>query len=222
MDSKDKLFKIINRITMVIITITIVSCSLCFADPSSPPDSEMMAAFSDSINTELGDKVNVLLEGKGLQIDLGNGVITTAMDGEVYLIPLLSKDSRQMTIFKEYHQKSQFLAYINHEMLGRFLVILEVLKSQSDERPSTVRIVFPSGRGLLMNMNPLCIYQIDASQTGIFLQDNDDLENSIIVSDTCDVIGIIAIVLTAACMIFHEPILCAIAVAMQSVYQFLC
>lgn len=214
MDRKGKLLKMLNCITRVIMIITIVSCSLCFAESSSSP--------SYSLDIELGEKINTLSEGKRLRIDLENGVITKVLGGEVILIPLISKDSQQMTIRKEHHQKSQFIAYINHEELGRFLVFLEVVKSQRDERPFTTRIVFPSGRGLVINMNPLYIYQIDDSQTGISLQVNDDLENNISISDACKVIGIIATVLAAACLIFPEPILCAIAVAMQTIYQFLC
>jgi hypothetical protein len=56
----------------------------------------------------------------------------------------------------------------------------------------------------------------------ISLQNNDDFAKIIITSDTCEVLGIIAAVLTGVCKIYPDPILCAIAEAIQVVYQLLC
>jgi hypothetical protein len=164
------------------------------------------------MDTELGDTVKAFFEEKGLEIDLENGLSTTALGNEITFMPLISKKS---------HQKSQLLAYIDHETAGRLLVFLELMKNKSGKTTS-MKIVFPSGRGLVLNIVPFYIYQIDASKTGFSLQDNDDLENTIIVSDTCEVLGIIATVLVGACVIYPDPILCAISAAMQAVYQFLC
>jgi len=222
MERKKKLFQTLNCIILVIMVITPASHSLCFANTSPSLNSEMSVAFSDSIDTELGDNVKDFLEEKGLGIDLENGFSTIVLGREIGIVPLIATDFHQMTTPKESHQKPQFLAYINHERLGRFLIFLEVIKDQKDEMLSSIKIIFPSGRGLILNIAPFYICQIDASHTGIFLQDNDDLENSIIVSDTCEVLGIITAVLATACIIYPDPILCAIATAMETAYQFLC
>ena len=212
MKRKSSFFKALNCITLVVMAITTATQSLCFANVSSSPGSEMMTVFSDSMETELGDRVNLLLEKRGLKIDLKNGVSTKALAGEITLVPLTSQKS---------HQKSQFLAFINHESAGRLLVFLEMAKNKRGKTTS-MKIVFPSGRGMVLNINPFYIYQIDATESDISLQDNDDLENTIIVSDTCEVIGIITIVLAAACLISREPIVCGIAVVMEAINEFIC
>jgi hypothetical protein len=222
MERKKKLFQTLNCIILVIMVITTASHSLCFANTSPSPDSKMSVAFSDSMDSESGDNVKDFLEEKGLEIDLENGLTTIVLGREISIVPLISTDFHQMTTPKESHQESQFLAYINHEMLGRFMVFLEVIKDPQDEMLSSIKIIFPSGRGLILGINPFYIYQIDPSHTGISLQDKDDLKNTIIVSDTCDTLWIIATVLTTACGIFPDPILCAIATAMETVHQFLC
>jgi len=222
MERKKDLFKTLNCIMLVIMVITTISHSLCFADISSSPDSEMRATFSNFMDTELGDNVKIFLEEKDLEIDLENGLNTVVLGGEISIVPLISTDFYQMTTPKQIHQTSQFLAYTNHEMLDRFLVFLEVIRNQKDGMLSSIKITFPSGRGLLLNIAPFYICQIDASETGISLQDNDNLENTIIVSDTCEVLRIIAAVLVAACGIYPDPVLCAIALAMQVVYKSLC
>ena len=216
MERKIKLSKTLSCIVSVLMVV-MVSCSLCFADIPHSTDSEMLAAFSNFMDTELGDNIKALLEEKGLEIDMKNGISIPVLGAEITLIPLISTNLHQTTPT----QKSQFLAYISQETSSRFLVFLEVMKSQGDEITS-FKIVFPSGRGLVLNMNPFCIYQIDGSETGISLQDNDDFENSIIVSDTCETIRIIVITLVSACVIFFNPILCLIAAIMETVYQFLC
>ena len=210
------------HIILMIMLIATVSQSLCFANISSSPDSEIRASFSNFMNTELGDNVTAFFEEKGLGVDLENGLNNIVLGEETRIVPLASTDFQQMTTHKESHQKPQFLAYINHEMLGRFLVFIEVIKNQEDEMPSSVKIIFPSGRGFVLNINPFYIRQIDTSKTGISLQYYDDLENTIIVSDACEVLGIIATVLATVCGIYPDPILCAIAAAMETVYQFLC
>jgi len=222
MERKSKLFKTLNCIILTIMVITTVSHSLCFADIPSYPDSEMWATLSNIMDTELGYNVKAFLEEKGLEIDQKNGLSTIVLGREISIVPLIPIDSHQMTTLKGSHQKSQFLAYINHESLGRFLILLEVIKDQKDKILSGIRIIFPSGRGLVLKIIPFYIYQIDVSKTEISLQDNDDLENTIIVSDTCEVLGIISTVLKGACLIYPDPILCAIAIAMETVYQFLC
>lgn len=219
MERKIKLFKTLSCIT--VITAIVASSSLCFADIPPSPDSEMMAAFSNSMDTELGDNIKALFEENDLEIDLENSLSTTVLGGEITLVPLTSTDPHQMTTVKKSYQKSQFLAYIDQAVLGRFLVFLEVMKDQADEITS-FKIVFPSGRGLILNMNPFCIYQIDGSQTGVSLQDNDDLENSIIISGTCETIRIIIVVLTAGCLISLNPIPCTIATVMETIYQLIC
>lgn len=206
---------------VAIVTTTPVTQSLCLADTSSSPASEMMIAFSDSLDSELGDRINALLEERGLEIDLENGVSTIAWGAEIILVPLTPTDLNQMTTPNKSYQKSHFLAHLNHERLGRFLVFLEVMRSQRDEITS-LKIIFPSGRGVVVNMNPFYIYQIDASQTGISLQDSDDLENTIIISDTCETLRIIAITLAAACLAFVNPILCAIAAAVAAIVESFC
>lgn len=221
MRRKSDLFKILNCVMLVVMAITTASYSPCFADTSSFLDSEMMTAFSDSMDTELGDRVKMSLEERGLEIDPENGTSTIVPGGEVTLVPLIPTDIRQTATSKESHQKSQFLAYINHEMLGRFLVFLEVMRNHSNEMTST-KIVFPSGRGVVLNINPFYIYQIDASQTGIYLQDNDDFENTIIISDTCETLTIIVIVLAALCLILVNPILCTIAGVIEVIVELLC
>ena len=86
----------------------------------------------------------------------------------------------------------------------------------------SIKIFFPSGRGIGLNISPFYIYQIDANKTGISLQDKDDFENTIIVSDTCEVIGIITVVLAAACTISGEPIVCGIASIMEAINVLIC
>jgi len=221
MERKKELFKILSCI-VVLTTAIIVSRSLCPADVLPSSDSEMMAAFSNFMDTELGDDITALLEEKGLEVNLENGLNNVVLGEGTSIVPLMSTDFQQMTTHKESHQKPQFLAYINHEMLGRFLVFIEVIKNRKNEMPSSVKIIFPSGRGFVLNINPFYIRQIDTSKTGISLQYYDDLENTIIVSDACEVLGIIATVLATVCGIYPDPILCAIAAAMETVYQFLC
>lgn len=221
MKRRTNLFKTLICAMVAIVTTTPVTQSLCLADTSSSPASEMMIAFSDSLDSELGDRINALLEERGLEIDLENGVSTIAWGAEIILVPLTPTDLNQMTTPNKSYQKSHFLAHLNHERLGRFLVFLEVMRSQRDEITS-LKIIFPSGRGVVVNMNPFYIYQIDASQTGISLQDSDDLENTIIISDTCETLRIIAIALAAACLAFVNPILCAIAAAVAAIVESFC
>ena len=216
MERKIKLFKTLRCIVSVLMAV-MVSASLCFADIPSSQASETIAAFSSSMDTELGDKIGTLLDEKGLEIDLERGVNIPVLGAEVTVVPLISIKSHQITPTKN----SQFLAYINQETSGRFLIFMEIIKSQDDEITS-FKIVFPSGRGLFLNLNPFCIYQIGSSHTGISLQDHDDIGNSIIISDTCETLQIISMVLASACVIVVNPILCAIAAAMETVYQFLC
>jgi hypothetical protein len=216
MERRIKLSKTLSCIVSVLMAV-MVSCSLCFADIPHSTDSEALAAFSNSMDTELGDNIKASLEEKGLEIDLERGVNIPVLGAKVTVVPLISINSHQMAPTKN----SQFLAYINQETSGRFLIFLEIIKSQDDEINS-FKIVFPSGRGLFLNLNPFCIYQIGSSHTGISLQDHDDLGNSIIVSDTCETLQIIAMVLASACAIIVNPILCAIAAAIETVYQFLC
>lgn len=113
MERKKKLFQSLNFIILVIMVITTISHSLCFANISSPLDSEMRNTFSNIMDTELGDTVKAFFEEKGLEIDLENGLSTTALGNEITFMPLISKKS---------HQKSQLLAYIDHETAGRLLV----------------------------------------------------------------------------------------------------
>jgi len=218
---KSRLFKTLNCITLMIMATTITTQSLCFADISSSPISETMDAFSHSMDTELGDRVTTLLDKRGLVVDLKNGVRTTVSAGEITLVPLLPIGSLQTATSETSQQNSQFLAYIDHEKAGRFLAFLEVERSKKDKTTS-LKIVFPSGRGIGINMGPFYIYQIDASKTEISLQDNDDLENTIVVSDFCEVIGIITIALSAACLISGEPIVCGIAGIMETIYESIC
>ena len=218
---KSRLFKTLNCITLMIMATTITTQSLCFADISSSPISETTAAFSHSMDTELGDRVTTLLDKRGLEVDLKNGVRTTASAGEITLVPLLPIGSLQTATSEASQQNSQFLAYIDHEKAGRFLAFLEVERSKKDKTTS-LKIVFPSGRGIGINMGPFYIYQIDTSKTEISLQDNDDLENTIVVSDFCEVIGIITIALSAACLISGEPIVCGIAGIMEIIYESIC
>ena len=219
MGRKIKRFKTSN---CAIVTTTIVaSISLCFADIPPSPDPEMVAAFSESMDTELGDSMKAFFEENDLEIDLNNLLSTTVLGVEITLVPLTPTDPHRMTTINESHQTSQFLAYIDQAALGRFLVFLEVVKDQADDITS-FKIVFPSGRGLMLSINPFCIYPIADSQTGISLQENDDLENSIIISDTCDTFRIIIIVLTAGCLISLNPIPCAIATVMETIYQLIC
>ncbi|MBW1838570.1 MAG: hypothetical protein JRI49_01445 [Deltaproteobacteria bacterium] len=218
---KSRLFKTLNCITLMIMATTITTQSLCFADISSSPISETMAAFSHSMDTELGDRVTTLLDKRGLEVDLKNGVRTTVSAGEITLVPLLPIGSLQTATSEASQQNSQFLAYIDHEKAGRFLAFLEVERSKKGKTTS-LKIVFPSGRGMGINMGPFYIYQIDASKTEISLQDNDDLENTIVVSDVCEVIGIITLALASACEIFDEPIVCGIAGIMETIYESIC
>ncbi len=215
------LFKTLNCIALMIMAMTIPTHSLCIADISSSPISETMTAFSHSMDTELGDRMNMLLEKRGFEVDIKNGESTTVLAGEIILVPLLPIGSLQTATSKASQQNSQFLAYIDHEKVGRFLTFLEVERNKRGKMNS-IKIFFPSGRGIGLNMGPFYIYQIDASKTGISLQDNDDLENTIIVSDACEVIGIITIVLAAACLISGEPIVCIIAGVMEAVNESIC
>jgi len=181
----------------------------------------MMADFSEAMNTELGDRTCALLEEKGLELKLKNVVNTTVLGGEITLVPLMPVDPNQIMISKGSSLKSQFLAYINHGMLGRFLVFLDIMKSQSNEITS-IKIIFPSGKGLVLNMSPFCIYQIDTMLEEIPLQGNDDLENTIIISDTCDVLRIITIALAAACLISKDLITCGIALVIEAITELIC
>ena len=219
MERKIKRFKTSSCI--IVITAIVASISLCLADIPSSPNSEMMAAFSNSMDTELGDSMKAWFEENDLEIDLENSLRTTVLGGEIILVPLTSTYPHQMTTVKKSYLTSKFLAYIDQTVLGRFLVFLEVMKDQADEIIS-FKIVFPSGRGIILNVNPLCIYQIDGSQTGVSLQDNDDRENSIMISGTCETIRIIIVVLTAGCLISLNPIACTIATVMETIYQFIC
>lgn len=208
-------------IGMTVVTTFIASISLCFADILPSKDPEIMAAFSNSLDTELGGNMKALFEENDLEIDLKNSLATPVPGGEMILVPLTFTDMHQMETVKDYHQKSQFLAYIDQVGLGRFLVLLEVMNDQAGEI-TAFKMVYPSGRGLMFHINPFCIYPIADSQTGISLQENDDLENSIIISDTCDTLRIIIIVLTAGCLISLNPIPCAIATVMETIYQLIC
>lgn len=208
-------------IGITVITAFVASISLCFADILPSKDSELMAAFSNSLDTELGDNMKALFEENDLEMDLENSLATTVPGGEIILVPLTLSDTHQMETGKDYHQQSQFLAYMDQVTLGRFLVLLEVMKDQAGEI-TAFKMVYPSGRGLMLHINPFCFYPIADSQTGISLQDNDDLENSIIISDTCDTLRIIIIVLTAGCLISLNPIPCAIATVMETIYQLIC
>ena len=205
----------------MLMAMTLTTQSLCFADSASSPSSETMTAFSHSMDTELGDRMNMLLEKRGFEVDLKNGLNTTVSAGEITLVPLLPIGSLQTATSKASQHNSQFLAYIDHEKVGRFLAFLEVERNKKDKTTS-LKIVFPSGRGIGISMVPFYIYQIDASKTEISLQDNDDLENTIVVSDVCEVIGIITIVLSAACLISGEPIVCGIAGIMETINELIC
>jgi hypothetical protein len=86
----------------------------------------------------------------------------------------------------------------------------------------SIKIILPSGEGIELSIIPFYLTKIDSAAVEIFLQDSDALENTIVVSDTCEVIGIIAILLAAACLIYPNPILCSIATVMQGIFRLLC
>ena len=86
----------------------------------------------------------------------------------------------------------------------------------------STKILLPNGEGVEVTFIPFSLARIDSSEVETFLQEGDTLGNTIVVSDTCEVIGIIAILLAAACLIFPEPVLCTIATVMQGLFRLLC
>ena len=103
--------------------------------------------------------MTTLLDKRGLEVALKNGVRTTVSAGEIILVPLLPIGSLQTAATSEASQQnSQFLAYIDHEKAGRFLAFLKVERSKKDKTTS-LKIVFPSGRGIGINIGPFYIYQ---------------------------------------------------------------
>ena len=133
---RSRLFKILNCIVLMIMVMTIPTQSLCIADILSSPISETMTSFSHSMETELGDKMNMLLEKRGFEIDLKNGVSTTVSAGEIILVPLLSIGPLQTATSKASQQNSQFLTYIDHEKVGCFLAFLEVERNKRGKMDS--------------------------------------------------------------------------------------
>lgn len=210
-----------RSICMLVITLWVASVSFCFADNQPSIDSEMTAVFLQSLDTECGNGIRVLVEANDLEMDRNHAVTTRVLGGEVILVPLISTDLDPTAAVNPSHQASSFLAYIDLGASGRFLVFLEVMKDQADDI-TAFKIVFPSGKGLMLSLNPFCLFQMDGSQTGFSLQDNDDLDNSMIISDTCETLRIIIIVFTAGCLISLNPIPCTIATVMETIYQILC
>ena len=86
----------------------------------------------------------------------------------------------------------------------------------------SIKIILPNREGIEINLIPFYLTKLDSSSVEIFLQDNDTSGNTIVVSDTCEVIGIIAILLAAACLIYPDPILCTISTVMQGIFRLLC
>jgi hypothetical protein len=99
--------------------------------------------------------------------------------------------------------------------------LLEETGLEIDPQQS-INIIFPNGEGVAVTIIPFSLAKIDSPEMEILLQNSDTLANTIVVSDTCEVIGIIAILLAAACLIFPEPILCTIATVMQGLFRLLC
>ena len=96
------------------------------------------------------------------------------------------------------------------------------MEREKRDEITSIKIVFPSGRGIALNISPFYICTINAVKTGISLQHNDDLENAIILSDVCEIIGTIAIALASACTLTDEPIVCAIAALIETIYELIC
>ena len=86
----------------------------------------------------------------------------------------------------------------------------------------SVKIILPNGEGIKVTLVPFSLTKIDSLEVENLLQDRDTFGNTIVVSDTCEVIGIIAVLLASACLIFPEPILCTIAAVMQGLFRLLC
>lgn len=86
----------------------------------------------------------------------------------------------------------------------------------------STKILLLNGEGVEVTFIPFSLAKIDSSEVETLLQEGDTLGNTIVVSDTCEVIGIIAILLAAACLIFPEPVLCTIATVMQGLFRLLC
>lgn len=100
-------------------------------------------------------------------------------------------------------------------------IFLEEKELEIDPQHS-IKLILPNGEGIELTIIPFCLRKIDSSKVEIFLQDSDTLGNTIVVSDTCEVIGIIAFLLEAACLIYPDPILCTIATVMQGLFRILC
>ena len=99
MERKVKRFKTSSFIA--VITAIVASISLCFADIPSSKDSETMAAFSKSLDTELGDSMRAFFEENDLEIGLNNSFSTSVLGGDIILVPLTSRYPHPMTAVRE-------------------------------------------------------------------------------------------------------------------------
>lgn len=100
-------------------------------------------------------------------------------------------------------------------------IFLEEKELEIDLQHS-IKLILPNGEGIELTIIPFCLRKIDSSKVEIFLHDSDTLGNTIVVSDTCEVIGIIAFLLEGTCLIYPDPILCTIATVMQGLFRILC
>jgi hypothetical protein len=221
MERKSTLFKTLTCFTIAVLTSATVPHSLCDAGSLPPREVKMMDDLSYALTTKLDTMIGATCRENGLEM-VPEGASNVLVSGAtVTLVPLTSTNSHLATP-KAIQQSIQSLVYINHEQLGHFLVFLEITQNQKDEAPSSIKMIFPSGRGIVIEMNPFSLYQVDASTTGFSLQEYDDLENTIIISGACETMRIIEVVLTAACAIFVNPTLCIVAAVMEGIYQLLC
>jgi hypothetical protein len=221
MERKSTFFKTLTCFTIAVLTSATVPHSLCYAGSLPPREVKMMDDLSCALTTKLDTMIDATCRENGLEM-VPEGARNIAVSGATVTFVPLTSNNPHLATPKATEQPMQSLVYINHEQWGHFLIFLEIIQNQRDEVPSSIKMIFPSGRGIVIEMNPFSLYQVDASTTGFSLQEYDDLENTIVISGTCEVLRIMAITLAAACLIFTNPILCGVAGAMEVIAELIC
>jgi len=127
-------------------------------------------------NSDPSESVRVLLDEKGLQLDMENSQSTTVMGRSVSFVPLIPTEHQGARLDRkdslQSEPTSQFLAYLDDQKLGRLFVLMEISRSQRPEMRSSIRVTFP-GRGFVFSGVPSWLSPWEISEDGSSLQISD-------------------------------------------------
>jgi len=126
-----------------------------------------------ALNSEPNEAVRVLLDEKGLQLDMENAHSATVMGRSVHLVPLIpsghqdARPNRKDSLESE--SASALLAYLDDQQLGRLFVLLEMSMSQGPEMRTSIRLTVP-GREIVFCGDPSWFYPWEITADGSSLQ----------------------------------------------------